>query len=160
MKKKLHIPYKLNIKWLIPVTCILIAISILGIDHVKKLIYQNIYSNLNELSQQVTTQLSSSIDEQERFVEMIVDSINRGYYKTENEIFDNYKDNLGDYKFTRLVILDKNGNGITSDGYKVENYPNIEEFLGKEDVYLSENRPSIVSNDQVNIYSKKFFLIC
>ena len=63
-----------------------------------------------------------------------------------------------DYHFTRLVILDKNGNGSTSDGHIVKNYTNIEEFFKQDSVYLSENRPSTVSNNQVNIYSKTFYL--
>ena len=43
----------------------------------------------------------------------MVDSINRGYFKTHEQIFDRFKDDLENYHFTRLVILDKNGNGTT-----------------------------------------------
>ena len=86
----------------------------------------------------------------------MLDSINRGYFKTTDEIFDRFKEDLDNYDFTRLVILDKNGNGKTSDGYTVTNYANIEEFFAQEEVYLSDNRPSTVSNYQVNIYSKIF----
>ena len=97
-----------------------------------------------------------AIEEQKKFVEIMVESIDRGYFKTTDDIFDRFKVDLEDYNFTRLVILDKNGNGTTSDGHVVENYPNMQEFFSKEDVYLSENRPSTVSDNQVNIYSKKF----
>ena len=45
---------------------------------------------------------------------------------------------------------------ICSDGYKVNNYPNIEEFFIQDGIYLSENRPSTVSQGQVNIYAKTF----
>ena len=65
---------------------------------------------------------------------------------------------MEDYHFNRLAILDKNGNGITNDGLLISNYPKIEEFFAQDEVYLSENRPSVVSNFQVNIYSKKFSL--
>ena len=72
--------------------------------------------------------------------------------------FDRFEKELEHHHFTRLVILDKNGNGITSDGHVVENYTNIGEFFEQEEVYLSENRPSTVSDNQVNIYSKTFEL--
>ena len=48
---------------------------------------------------------------------------------------------------------------LQSDGHIVNDYPNIEEFFNNHDsVYLSENRPSTVSNNQVNIYSRTFNL--
>lgn len=88
----------------------------------------------------------------------MVDSINGGYLKTQEEIFDRFRGDLSDYNFTRLVILDKKGNGVTSDGYNVQNYANIEEFFKQKEVYVSDNRPSTVSDNQVNIYSKTFLL--
>ena len=116
------------------------------------------YNNITELSEQTTAQLNQSITEQKKFVEIMVDSINSGYFKTPEEIFERYSYDLEDYHFTRLVILDKKGNGTTSDGHIVKNYHNIEEFFNQDTVYLSENRPSTVSNNQVNIYSKTFTL--
>lgn len=149
---------KLNVWWIILIFIIIIILSFIYIGNVKKLIYKNIYANITELSEQTATQLNLAITDQKRFVEIMVDSINRGYFETENEIFDRFKGDLGDYNFTRLVILDKQGNGTTSDGHIVKNYVNIEEFFEQSEVYLSENRPSTVSNNQVNIYSKTFEL--
>lgn len=149
---------KLNIIWIIFVFAIIIIISIFYIRVVKDLIYKNIYKNIEELSEQTVTQLNLVITEQKKFVEIMVDSIDRGYFKTPEEIFDRFKDDLKDYNFTRLVILDKQGNGTTSDGHKVTNYSNIEEFFKQDDVYVSDNRPSTVSDNQVNIYSKTFTL--
>ncbi len=161
MKKKNpdpHAPkhYRLNIQWILPVFLILLIFSYWGINFIKNLTYQNVYNNIAELSEQTTTQLNLSISEQMKFVEIMVDSINSGYFKTIDSIFERYKNDLEDYHFTRLVVLDKQGNGTTSDGHIVENYANIEEFFNQDTVYLSENRPSTVSNNQVNIYSKTF----
>lgn len=149
---------KLSIWWIIIILIIMIIMSIIYIKNVNKLIYSHIYSNVKELSEQTATQLNLAIVDQEKFVEIMVDSINRGYFKTSEEIFDRFKGDLGDYHFTRLVILDKDGNGTTSDGYTVKNYANTEEFFKQDEIYVSENRPSTVSNNQVNIYSKTFKL--
>lgn len=160
-QKKKFIPlehYKLNVQWILPIFFILLVLSYFGVEFVKDLTYQNVYNNITELSEQTTTQLNQSITEQKKFVEIMIDSINSGYFKTTEDIFNRYRNDLEDYHFTRLAILDKNGNGTTSDGRVVKNYANIEEFFNQKDVYLSENRPSTVSNNQVNIYSKTFRL--
>ncbi len=104
------------------------------------------------------TQLNLAINEHKRFVQIIADAVDKGYLKTADQIFDSYRDDLSTYHFCRLVIVDKNGNGITSDGYTIENYENINEFFTHNDVYLSEDRPSVVSDAQVNIYSKVIHL--
>lgn len=151
-------PYKVNIFWVFLVFFIILILSSLYVDYVKNLIFQNVYQNIAELSQQTATQLNLSITDQKNFVEIMVESINRGYFHTPQEIFERYQEDLENYHFTRLVVLDKQGNGITSDGYTVSNYPNIEEFFAQEEVYVSENRPSTVSNYQVNIYAQTFEL--
>ncbi len=152
-------PYKLHILWILAVFIIMILLSIFYVGYIKDLSYQHVYQNIKELSEQTATQLNLSITDQKSFVEIMVESIDRGYFKTEEEIFERYQEDLEAYHFTRLVILDKQGNGITSDGHQVRNYANIEEFFQqKDEVYLSENRPSTVSNNQVNIYSKVFQL--
>lgn len=147
---------KLNIVWIVAIFIITLILSVFYISYIKDLVYKNVYSNISELSEQTATQLNLAISEQKNFVHIMVDSINRGYFKTTDEIFDRFKGDLDNYDFTRLVILDKHGNGKTSDGYTVTNYANIEEFFAQEEVYLSDNRPSTVSNYQVNIYSKTF----
>lgn len=152
-------PYKLHILWILAVFIIMILLSIFYVGYIKDLSYQHVYQNIKELSEQTATQLNLSITDQKSFVEIMVESIDRGYFKTEAEIFERYQEDLETYHFTRLVILDKQGNGTTSDGHQVRNYANIEEFFQqKDEVYLSENRPSTVSNNQVNIYSKVFQL--
>lgn len=150
--------YKLNIQWILPIFFVLLVLSYFGVEFVKDLTYKNVYNNITELSEQTTAQLNQSISEQKKFVGIMVDSINSRYFKTPDDIFNRYRDDLEDYHFTRLVILDKNGNGTTSDGLTVKNYANIQEFFNQDDVYLSENRPSTVSSNQVNIYSKTFRL--
>ena len=151
-------PYKLNFKWIFSIFILVLFLSFVYVQFIKKLTNQNIYHNITELSEQTAAQLRLAITEQEKFVEIMVDSINRGYFKTPEEIFDRFKGDLEDYNFTRLVILDQNGNGTTSDGHIVQNYAHIQEFFAQDAVYLSENRPSTVSNNQVNIYSKTFQL--
>lgn len=148
--------YKLNIKWILAIFLFILIMSFFYIGYIKKLTYNNIYHNITELSEQTAAQLNLAITEQKKFVEIMVDSIDRGYFKTTDEIFERFKGDLESYNFTRFVILDKNGNGTTSDGHIVKNYSNIQEFFNQDTVYLSENRPSTVSNNQVNIYSKTF----
>lgn len=150
--------YKLNIKWILPLFFLMLILSFVGVHFVRNLTYENVYNNITELSEQTAAQLNLAISEQRKFVEIMVDSINSGFFETPEDIFTRFKDDLQDYHFTRLVILDRNGNGTTSDGLTVKNYPNIDEFFTHDFVYLSENRPSTVSSNQVNIYSKAFYL--
>ena len=150
--------YKLNFKWILPIFLIIAVLSFIGFNYIKTLTYRNIYTTISELGKQTATQLNLSIQEQKQFVDTIVDSINKGYFSTESEIFDNFSDNLENYHFTRLAILDRNGNGMTSDGHIVTNYPITNDFFNYDNVYLSENRKSTISNDQINIYSRAFYL--
>jgi len=137
---------------------LLFLFSFLYYFFVRDVTYKNIYHNISELSEQTASSLNLAINNQKKFVEIMVESIQSGFFKNEEEIFLRFRKDLESYHFTRLVILDSNGNGITSDGYSVKNYPNIEEFFQRDEVYLSENRPSTVSDSQVNIYSKTFTL--
>lgn len=148
--------YKINFKWLFLIFLVILFLSYYGIKYIKNLTSTNISNNINEFSEQTTAQLENTIKNQKSFVELIVDTINRGYFKTEADILNTFSDDIKNYNFTRLFILDKNGNGVSNDGYKVENYSNIQEFFAHDDVYLSDNRPSIISDNQINIYSKTF----
>lgn len=147
---------KLDIIWILCIFAIVFMLMINYIKYMKILIYKNVYQNIAELSEQTATQLNLSITDQKSVLHLMVETINQGHLKTEQEIFNVFKDTLDNYHFTRLVILDRNGNGITSDNYEVKNYPNMQEFFNHEHVYLSENRPSTVSDNQVNIYSHVF----
>lgn len=154
--------YKLNFKWILPLFFIMLLLSFYGINYVKKSTYENVYNNIRELSEQTTEQLNLAISEQKRFIEIIIDSINSGFFNTPNDIFKRYTSDLDSYHFTRLVILDENGNGTTSDGHVVKNYANIESYFekSKDSVYLAENRPSAIAgvNYLVNVYAKTFML--
>ncbi len=150
--------YKLNLKWILPIIAIIAILSFIGVSYIKSLTYKNMYKTISELGKQTVAQLNLSIQEQKKFVETMVDSINRGYFSNEDEIFDNFADDLENYHFTRLAILDKNGNGITSDGHIVKDYPVTDDFFNFDDVYLSDNRKSTISDAQINIYSKAFYL--
>lgn len=150
--------HKAKSSWFLILFVITFMMSLFYIYYVKDLVYQNVYNNITEISEQTATQLNLAINDQKYFVKIMVDSINRNHFKTIDEIFERYKGDLDNFHFTRLVILDKNGNGVTSDGVEVKNYSHINEFFNqdKDIVYLSENRPSTVSNNQVNIYSRTF----
>lgn len=161
MKKDSNIivkKYKIKFKWILIIFIVCILLSIFYYSRAKKLIYKNIYNNIEEINGHSVAQLNQSIKNQMQFVNTMADSIDKGYVKTEEEVFHNFAESLSDYNFTRLAIVDKNGNGITSDGFVIKNYSNVEEFFNHEGVYLSENRPSLVSNNQVNIYSKTCYL--
>lgn len=150
--------YKSKLIWLFVgfIFFLFFVMSVFYIKFIRNLTYKNVYNNITELSEQTASQLNLTINNQEKFVEIMIDSINHGYFNTVDEIFERFKGDLDEYHFTRLVILDEAGNGITSDGYSVENYEHIEEFFRQDTIYLSENRPSTVSSNQVNIYSKTF----
>lgn len=150
--------YKSKLIWLFVgfIFFLFFVMSVFYIKFIRNLTYKNVYNNITELSEQTASQLNLTINNQEKFVEIMIDSINHGYFNTFDEIFERFKGDLDEYHFTRLVILDEAGNGITSDGYSVENYEHIEEFFRQDTIYLSENRPSTVSSNQVNIYSKTF----
>lgn len=158
LNQKMPKKYNLRSSWIIILFIVILIFSYFYLKYIKDLTYQNIYNNITEISEQTATQLKLSIKDQMNFVQLMVDSINRGYFDNHEEIFDRYKGDLANHHFTRLVILDREGNGTTSDGYTVNNYKDIDEFFDKDIVYLSENKPSTVSNNQVNIYSKTFML--
>ncbi len=150
--------YKSNVVWFFILFVVIFIMSFFYIGYVKELVYHNVYTNITEISEQTATQLNLSINDQKYFVKIMVDSIKRNHFETIDEIFERYSGDLKNFHFTRLVVLDKNGNGVTNDGFEVKNYPNIEEFFNQDEdtVYLSENRPSTVSDNQVNIYSRIF----
>lgn len=150
--------YKSKLSWLFILFFIIFVVSFFYINYVKNLVYGNVYTNITEISEQTATQLNLSISEQKYFVKIMVDSIKNNQFKTIDDIFQRYRGDLQNFHFTRLVILDKQGNGLTSDGLEVKNYASIDEFFAQEEdtVYLSEHRPSTVSNNQVNIYSRIF----
>lgn len=148
--------YKLNIKWILCIFLVILIISLAYVKNIKDLAYQNVYNNITELSEQTVAQLNLSIKNQKMFVDTIIEIIDGKDFNTVDEIFTLFKDDIEKHRFTRLVILDQNGNGITSDRNIVKEYPNIQEFFSEDEVYLSENRPSTVSDNQVNIYSKTF----
>lgn len=154
--------YKLNVKWILPLFIIMLLLSYFGINYVTDLTYENIYNNITELSEQTAIQLNLTITEQKRFIDTMVSSINSGFFDTPEDIFKRYSPDLADYHFTRLVILDENGNGTTSDGHIVKNYANIESYFekAKNDVYLAENQPSVLTEVDylVNVYAKAFEL--
>ena len=159
--KTKYIEYKSNksgIVWISFIFILAIIFSFVYIKYLKELIYVNVYQNITELSEQTATQLNLAITDQKSVINLMVEYINRGHLKTEKEIFDSFNEELDNYHFTRLVILDKEGNGVTSDGFDVKDYENVQEFFQQDDVYLSENRPSTVSDNQVNIYSKRINL--
>jgi len=130
--------------------------SVFYIQFIRRMTNENAYNNIQELSRQTASQLDLSIENQMKFVDIMIDFIDKGYADKIDDIFLRFKPDLESYHFTRLVVLDKDGNGITSDQHEVSNYPNISEFFERDEVCLSENRPSTVSSGQVNIYSKKF----
>lgn len=146
--------------WILILLIAVITVGILYVDYIQELTYEHIYNNIRELSEQTATQLNLVITDQKNFINIMVDSINRGYFNSPKDIIDRYKGDLADYHFTRLVILDKNGNGTTSDGYTVKNYSDIDIFFNSgKNVVLLENRPSTVfENKQVNTYSRTFKL--
>lgn len=159
--KSKYIEYKSNKTSIIWIICIFISVciaSFIYINFVRELIYKNVYQNIAEFGEQTATQLNLAITDQKNVVHLMAESINRGHFRTEEEIFDNLREELDSYHFTRLLILDKKGNGRTSDGFEIQNYPNIDEFFNEKCTYLSENRPSLVSDNQVNIYSHVFKL--
>ncbi len=163
-QRKQYIEYKSSKKGIAVLAILFVVVMLVGylyMGHLKDLIYKNIYKNIEEFSEQIATQLSVSIKEQKKVINLMTEYVNKGHIKTIDAFFDVFRDRIKDYHFSRIAILDKNGNGKTIDGYDVNNYHGVDEFFenGKDEVYLTENRPSMVAKDiQVNIYSKTFML--
>ena len=44
--------YKLNVKWILPLFILMLLLSYFGINYVTDLTYENVYSNITELSEQ------------------------------------------------------------------------------------------------------------
>lgn len=152
---------KFNLIIVILLFMVLIIMTFLYLKYINELTRKNVYQNITELSEQTATQLNTVIAEQKKFVEILVDNINNNLYEKPEDVFEIYRDDLEDYHFTRLVILDRDGNGTTSDGLVSHNYPGIDKYFaeheGKGDtVQLSENNMSAVTNAQVNTYSRLF----
>lgn len=140
---------------------VLIAMTFFYLKYIKDLSRKNVYQNITELGEQTASQLNLVIADQKKFIEILVDNINNNLFEKPEDVFDVYRDDLDDYHFTRLVILDREGNGTTSDGLVSRNYPSIDKYFaeheGKGDtVQLSENNMSAVSDTQVNTYSRLF----
>ena len=111
-----YIEYKSNKLSIVSIICIFLVtliLSLIYIRYVRDLIYKNVYQNISELSEQTSTQLNLAIKDQKSVIRLMVEYINAGHIKSENQIFDSFKGELEHYHFTRLVILDRNGNGIT-----------------------------------------------
>lgn len=152
---------KLNLIIVSILFLVLIAMTFFYLKYIKDLSRKNVYQNISELSEQTVSQLNLVIAEQKKFIEILVDNINNNLFEKPEDVFDVYREDLDDYHFTRLVILDRQGNGTTSDGLVSHNYAGIDKYFaeheGKGDtVQLSENNMSAVSKAQVNTYSRLF----
>ena len=152
---------KFNLIIVIILFLLLITMTFFYLKYINNLTRKNVYQNITELSEQTASQLNLVIADQKRFVEILVDNINNNLFEKPEDVFEIYRDDLENYHFTRLVILDREGNGTTSDGLVSHNYPGIDEYFaeheGKGDtVQLSENNMSAFSNTEVNTYSRLF----
>ncbi len=158
MKKDLEKRKTYNLRiWLIVILFIsMLLVSWLYLNYLRKLTYNNIYTNLDEIGKQNAGNLNITINNQKKFVNQVVHAIENGNFNSIDDIFKGFASDLEEQHFNRFLVLDMEGNGTTSDSFKIKNYPNIEEFFAQDTVYLSENRPSAVSDYQVNIYSKTF----
>ncbi len=148
--------YKLRFIYIFIVLLFILLGSFFYIKYVKELTYESIYTSITEIGRQNAGKLNLKINSQMKFVDQIVHAIDNGNFESVEDIFKSFGSDYKSHNFTRLAILDKNGNGITSDNIEIQNYPNIKEFFSQSNVYLSENRPSTVSENYVNIYSKTF----
>ena len=54
-------PYKLKIAWILAIFLIILILSFFYVGYVKDLIYQNVYQNIKELSEQTATQDRKSV---------------------------------------------------------------------------------------------------
>ncbi len=160
--KKKVIEYHASKRSIVIMLVIWIAVSLFGIFYVrnmKSIIYQSIYRSIEDFGTQKTVQLNYTITEQKNMLNLIIEYVDRGYIRSIDELLVSFEDKINEYQFTRIAVLDSNGNGKTSDGIDITNYPNIDEFFqqSKFDVYITETRPSAVSNDEfVNIFAKCF----
>jgi len=117
---------KFNLIIVIILFLLLITMTFFYLKYINNLTRKNVYQNITELSEQTASQLNLVIADQKRFVEILVDNINNNLFEKPEDVFEIYRDDLENYHFTRLVILDREGNGTTSDGLVSHNYPGID----------------------------------
>lgn len=156
------VEYRSSKRSIVIMLIIWIVVTLFGIFYVKNMknvIYQNIYKSIEDFGTQKTIQLNTAITEQKNILNLIIEYVDRGYVKSVDEILSSFEDKINEYHFTRLAVLDRNGNGKTSDGIDITNYPNIDDFFEQSDVdvYITETRPSALLDDEfVNIFAKSF----
>lgn len=148
--------YKLRLIYILVVLLFILLGSYFYIKYLKELTNESIFTSITEIGRQNAGKLNLKIDSQMKFVDQIVHTIENGNFKSVEEILKSFGSDYKSHNFRRLMILDKEGNGITNDNIKINNYPNISEFFLYENVCLTENRPSSFSDDYINIYSKTF----
>lgn len=64
------------------VIIIILLLSFFYIYFIRTIPNENAYNNITELSEQTTAQLNMAIQNQMKFVEIVVDFINKGYPET------------------------------------------------------------------------------
>ena len=144
---------------LISIIFIILSITIISsatyLGYMQKLVEENIYKNLEELTKQDASNIENKLKEDIRILNSICNEITSNNIKNVKEMFELYHRNAGKYKFTRMAIMQEDGTTITSDGEIVDLSEDIEYFLKNEDIQISRSRKSKVDMQEINIYSQK-----
>lgn len=154
MKKK-YTTYFIIILLIILITTLFLFFYI---NKVQKLTIQNTLNSLREITKQDVSKINSITNEHKRILETIISEIEKQKVKTPQEVFEIYFNNLGSSQFSRIAIMYKNGETLTSDGQTVDLSNEKENFFIKDEIQISKNRQSKVDEKEINIYSKTAIL--
>ena len=148
MKKKLIFVFFITL-------IITIISSVIYLGYIQKLINENTYKNLGELTKQDASNIENKLQEDIRILNNICSEISNNNIKEIKKMFEIYNRNAGKYKFTRMAVMKVDGTTITSDNAIVDLSEEIEYFFKNEDIKVSRSRKSKVDMQEINIYSKQ-----
>lgn len=151
MKKE----YRISILIIILIVLLMTILSMSYLAYIQNLTDENTLKNLGELAKQDAVKIENQITKHKIILETLVEQIDKKQNISEKEIFDLYENNIANYEFSRLGIMHKNGETITSDGEIVDLSEDVDDFFAKDEIIVSKSRKSKVDQEEINIYSKK-----
>lgn len=132
-----------------------IFIGVIYVLYLQKKAEENIFFNLNEIVKQDSEKLKIEIEDHENILQIISNEVINYKITNKNEIFKIFEKNPGHIKFTRMAIMDKEGNLFTNDGKKLDFSEEKETFFASNEIQITEPRKSKINQDTINMYSKK-----
>ncbi len=116
---------------------------------------KNIYSNLEEIVKQDAEKIKLEIQSHENALVAIAREVERYQIKEKEEIFAIWNEYPPKNTFTRMAIMDEEGNLVTNDGKVLDFSEEKEKFFASNEIQITEPRKSKIENNLIHIYSQK-----